>query len=321
MNQKAQIAPFAILVVVVLILAIAAVMLVGEVGFQRIRLANITDSALVSAASKFCQGLNQIRILHTRMLLNYIQMQATLLFSSPYPSKALGYRDAYLMNLYGIQSNYDLFNQANNTAEDMAKDLRVSLYETAFGGALVDEPKPFLESEVTRDANSRVIGLDYDRYTQRDSHFTSTYRSFKSGNRTNWYRNNLLSYSFNKSKDRVLAGPGSLSAGEPASGYESHLRVEMGDVPEDISVRAQRMVAVFFYCAPHKGCWVPGFVIHPWAWINRIDIGSDSFGLNVQKHLTFSRLPFFPREVDLNQRSRVRIRGSVWSGYEFRLEQ
>ena len=336
MNRKAQIAPFMVLVVAVLILAIAATMLIGEAGFQRIRLANIADGTLLSAASNFCQGLNQIRMIHKRMFLNYIQMQVMLLFSprancpacAPCPtfmnfcSKALGYEYAWIESLYGIQTSALLYLQARKIAGGMAKDLRVGLYEGAFGGALVDEPKPFLESEVIYDTSSgRVTGLDYTSYIKRDSHFTETWRNFKSENKEGWYGNDMISYSWNKTQE-ALAHPGQFNTPDPS--YESYLKVSLQNVPRKVSVKPMPMVLIFFWCKSGAVvCWsfIPGFVINPFAWIRKIDIGSNNFGLTLEKRLPFRRFPFFGnRDIDLRHSSRVKIRGSVWTGYEFNME-
>lgn len=322
-NKQGQVAPFMILVVAVLILAIAATMLIGEAGFQKIRLANVADSSLISTASALCRTLNQIRIINSRMLLNYIQLQTMLLVMSPFETKIRGYTTAWAASLYGITSSYELYKQAEEVAEGAGKSLRIGLYDSIFGSALVDEPKPFLASEVTRDDNTgKIIALDYGAYLKRDSHFILTLRDFKEGN-GDWYNNNLLSYSWNKTKEEVLNQPGVINPGEPDVSYEAYLRTELQDVPSSISVDPQPMVLIFFFCQPCKYgcCWWPGFVINPWAWIRKVDIDSDNYGVSLEKKVPFQRFPFFGREVTLNQQSRVHITGSVWTGYNFSLEE
>jgi len=333
MRNSGQVTPFMTLVIAVLLLAIAATMLIGEVGFQRIRLANVDDSALISGTSGFCRSLNQIRMLHTRMLLNYLQLQVALLMGSPWPSKNAGYAAALGWSLIGIEMNMEMKAQADTIAEDMPKNLRVGLYDSILGGALVDEPKPFLEEEeIERDPNTgRIIKIDYDKYLNRDSHFTLLLRDFKKGTgdfagnphagKDKWYKNNLLSYSFNKTKEKVLAQPGELSIGEPSmENFESYLRTKLDSIPSNVSVECQMMVLIFFYCTP-KGCWYPGFIPHPCAWIRRIDMDSNNFGVEVKKSIPFRRLPFFPRDVELAHKNRIRVNGSVWTGFDFRMEE
>lgn len=313
-----------VLVIVVIILAIAATMLIGEATFQRVRLANIADGALITVASKFCQGLNQIKAIHTRMFLNYIQLQTTLLTSGncgmAFCTKLDGYARTLGYNLMGIQSNYSLYKQAQEVAKNATKNLRSSLYDVSFGGALVDEPKPFEPDEVLPGG-----GLNYEKYANRPSNFTTTFLAFKTAHKDDWFKNNQLSYSFNKSVAAFLNKQGVLTSGAPDASYESYLSVTLQGIPAQVRVRPQRMVVVFLYCQPCTPgvpcCFWPGFVPHPWAWINNVDMGSGNFGMSVQKKLAFRRLPFFGRDIHLSHNNSARIKGSVWSSYDFALTQ
>jgi len=331
--RKAQVAPFMVVVIAVVILAIAATMLIGELSFQRVRVGNITDSAMISATSAFCRSLNQIRIIHTRMFLNYLQLQTALLAKGIWPNKYVGYAAAIGWSLIGVEMNRQLYAQAKEVTKDMAKNLRIAIYEASFGGALVDEPKPFLESEVDRDPETnKVIGLDYDAYLLRDSNFTIAYRQFKKDNKDNWYLNNNLAYYFNKSDERmVLNCPGQLQMGGGAvpscrsMDYEAHVSATLRDVPTSVSLSAQKLVVFFLYW---REAWPApvisvGFVPHPYAWIRRVDFGNNIFSLNMQKTVPFRRLPFFPRQsVELQHTARVKVtRGSsgIWAGFSFGL--
>ena len=338
MNRKAQITPFMILVIVVLILAIAATMLIGEVAFQRIRLANIADSAVISVASGFCRTLNQIRIIHTRMFLNHIAMQSMLLFHwiwwSVYcdTSGASAKLQAWAACAYTLHQNASLYFQARSVAGDAAKDLRSSLYDIAFGGALVDEPEPFEKSEVIYDNVTGVpVGVNYTRYINRlntnQTTFVQKFRQFKNIEKEKWYTYSKIAYSWNK----AIVGsfiPGKLSKlGVPDNSYDSYLIVNMQNVPSKVSVSTMPMVAIYLYvkwiptifgCIPAV---LPGFIFNPFAWIRKISIDNNSFGLTLTKSTPFRRLPFFSRDVLLTHKNNLRIKGSVWSGYDFRMEQ
>lgn len=347
-SQKGQVAPFLIIISAILILAIIATNLIGEAAFQRLRLGNITDSGAISAASAFCRGLNQIRISHAQMLISYIQLQAALLFSSPWPSKSAGYAAAVGWGLIGIDANKRLYDQAQGVAKDMPKNLRTSLYDSVFGGALIDEPRPFLDTgdafdekgipvykddqdEVLRDPTGKIVGLNYTRYLKRQSHFEKKYLNFRKENyvkgfpidQKNWYMKDTLSYSFNKKKSdasepewKGKLRPGKLIVGEPDASYASYLKTTI-TAPKSVSVRPQRMVLIFFYCTP-SGCWTPGIIPHPYAWIRRIDMQGNTIGAAVTKSSANS---LSGGKTELNHTSTARIRGSLSTGYDFVLEK
>ncbi len=324
-NQKAQVAPFLVLIAAILVLAIIATSLIGEATFRRLRLANITDSGAISAASAFCRGLNQIRVSNTQMLLSYIRLQVQLLAKSPWPSKAAGYSAALGWSLIGIESNKDLFDQADNIAKDLGKNLRANLYDSIFGAALIDEPKPFNLDEITRDASGKIVSIDYNKYIQRHYHFEDEYLNFKNGagdyvttgGKDEWWKQDKISYSFNKKKADVLNRPGKLSPGEePDTAYASYLRTELAGTPSQVSVDPQRLVLFFFYCTP-SGCWTPGIIPHPYAWIRRIDLNSDNFSLKVSKSDTSD---LYGGRVTQTHTTNIRIKGSLYRGYDFVVE-
>lgn len=324
-TKKGQVAPFMILIVALLILAIAATMLIGEAAFNRIRLANVVDGALISTASAFCRSLNQIHQISFGgggLLIHYIALQVFLL-STMWPYKGAPLATGFFIN--SMLESRRLYREAERIAREAPKDLRINLWDRAFGGGLIDEPKPFLASEVNPDGK-----LDYNAYLNRDSNLTLRWRAYKEAYPSDgdaWYKGDLYSYSYNKTKERVVP-PGTpsgettgiLTQGEPLVGYESYIRTQLNDAPSNVSVRPQRMIMIYFYCA--KGiCGLPGFLYHPYAWIMRINIDHTGFGLSVRKLSYFQRVPFFGRNVVSEHTNRIRIQGSVWSGYEPRLEQ
>lgn len=350
-ENKGQIAPFMIIIAVLLILAIVATMIIGETGFQRIRLANIADSALLTGASSLCRSLNQIRMMHSTMFLNYLSLQVAMFASSPWPDKSTGYAAAMGWSLLGIESNMELYNQAKKIASEATKDLRTGLYEKGFGGGMIDEPIPFKESEVVRNPDTgRITKLDYDQYlaTGRLSNFPEHYLKFKKGEapyaaeggKDNWFKKPLLTYQFNKSNYGYRDNKGKLIFSSKPAGdntrfasYESYYSVELEDIPDNITVNAQVMPIFFLYATP-SGCCMIGIIPHPYAWISRIDMDNNIFSIILKKLLPFGRrqpaadtdknqLPFvgLDRDVQIHHKSTVRVRGSLWSGYEFRLEE
>lgn len=345
--KQGQVTPFLILVIAVLILAIVATMLIGEVSFNRIRMSNVADGALISVASALCRSLNQIRQISLGpggLQIHWLALQVFLLAHRTRCCKATlrgwRYKGEPLATGFFINSmlqSKELYKQAERIAKEAKKDLRISLYDRSFGGALIDEPKPFLDSEVKRDRQGRIISLDYDSYINRDARLVLNLREFKSeypeGDDA-WFKNNLLSYSYNKTKDRVLEDlnpdgtprVNTVRSGEPLANYEAYLRVALQDVPEEIEVQPQAVPMYYVVweeipdpceCVPH-----PKILVHPYAWIRRIDMDSTSFGLFIRKLSSFIRLPFFGRSVELEHSNRIRIKGNVRSsGYDFRMEE
>lgn len=348
-----------VLIIAILILAIAATMLIGEIGFQRIRLANIADSALISGASSLCRTFNQIRLFHKQMFLNWVSAQAMAIGGSTWCSKW----HFLAASIYYITRSMDINDKARQVAKEGIEAFRPNLWDSVFGGALVDEPKSFIDlpgnfaddpdspDEVDTNEAGRVVKLNYDKYLKRDPGFTERYRAYKRSHSSNWYEENLFSYSFNKTKDKVLNTPGILNPGEPDTSYESYLKVQFQDVPTSISISTIPMIIIgwCWWCKPCtttppccmvlpcSSAWVmgapkPGTTIGcciglpcisviPYAWIIKINIDSDRFGLNVKKQLPFRGFPFFGRELNLEHKNRVRVKGNVWSGYDFRMEQ
>jgi hypothetical protein len=366
---KGQIAPFLVAVMAVLLLAIVATRLIGESGFQRIRMANIGDGTLISSASSLCRDLNQIRQISLGkggMMMNYVALQGFLLGKwSKCPCKHLpgsamtmyGWPDKstpYLASISYFIKAQQLFELAQKIAEQAPKRLRTSLYEGSFGGALVDEPKPFLASEVEFNVEKRITKLNYEAYLKRDSNFTVVFRSHKRSN-GGWYNASALSYSWNKSKKKLLSQPGQISPEPLEQAYEAYLRVEGLNVPGSVTVIPQLMPLLYFWLQP-KGdntlvpcpptpctpagtmgtppvpaCYccvcatLPGIMPLPWAWISAINLDSNSFGLDMRKKMPFKALPFFAQDINqqvtIKHRNRIHIQGNVWSGFEPKMEE
>lgn len=133
-----------------------------------------------------------------------------------------------------------LFEQAERVAKNAPKDFRMGLYDQVFGGALIDEPKPFIEipggnarrmlptdpadpnyldcnattgplpldcNEIERGPNGRVTFINYNKYLNRDSNFSRLWRDYKKANAsgsTAWYWKNLFAYYYNKTKAGVI---------------------------------------------------------------------------------------------------------------------
>jgi len=328
-NKKGQVFPFMILVAVILIVAIAATMYLGEAAFLRIRLANIGDSALINAASSFCRGFNQMRIIHKQLLLNHMKFQIELLIKGAYANKLVALEDIIVGHLLWWEAQYNLYKQAQQSANDMPKDLRISIYETALGGGLIDEPKIFEPDEYRLDAHGRVEWLDYASYSARPVHYVEVLRQFKRQNKDTWYNMNRLTYSFNKKdKQKVASMPGEISASGPLPNYEAYLDAEVSGLPNYVRAANQWMVLIYFYHlqipVPPGDLILPGFFPDPWAWIRSIDTDSQNFSLTLRKQDPFRILPFSTRQTNtllLEHRNRVKIRGNIWLGYDYVLEE
>ncbi len=385
-GKKGQVAPFMVLLVAILLLAIAATTIIGEVAFSRIRLGNIADAALISASSAFCRTLNQIRQISIGgggLLVTYVGLQAFLLAGTPWPYKGAPLATGFFIN--SMLTSQRLFEQAERIAKDAPKNFRMGLYEQVFGGALIDEPKPFIEiagnarsdppknpdgsymdceidptgampssdcNEIQRDpTNDKVIFINYNKYLNRDSNFTRLWRKHKKahplGERTSddpaWYWKNAYSYYFNKIKVQEgdtpptgyvgVIGPTTplgqttgvlIQEGDtPPTGYDAYLKMQFQNMPTSVSVSRQWMIMIYWYVNPKPPPpMLPAFVPHPWAWIRKITITPDpDFRLLAEKLSSFSKIPFFPRSnLKAEHKTRIRVRGSVWSGYEFRME-
>ncbi|HNX80700.1 MAG TPA: hypothetical protein PKL77_00945 [Candidatus Omnitrophota bacterium] len=236
-RKNGQIAAFMVLLIAVLLLAIAGTTLIGETGFTRIRMSNITDSAAISSASSFCRGLNQTMVINKRMILNWIMLQVQMLARGAFSSKWEAYEYAWSSGLLvSIYNSKELFDQAQKSVDSAAKDLRIKIIDSTLASGLIDEPKPFVYAgnpggdgahpssftptgdyldptknlacndppeagwnEVGRSADGRIIWLDYARYNYRDSRFTCQYRALKKANKDDWFKKwATYSYVYNR---------------------------------------------------------------------------------------------------------------------------
>jgi len=332
---KAQVAALMVLAIVIVILAVGATMLIGELGYQKIRLANTADAAIISAATELARTLNLIRQTHYRLLLNHIRIQVMLLARLIWTSKgeAVAFAIGYVE---GLKRGQQLVDQAKDMANDTPKNIRTALLERVFGSQ-VDEIKPYY-----RNASGN---LDVERYSKEETAFTKTFRNFKKGQgayagnalagKDHWYFNDTLSYSWNRTvrkigEDQKDLVPGTLVIGdaEPVaeSGgkkYDSYLQAKLITAPTRVRVKTQGMVLFFFWACGPSTC--PGFLYNPYAWINRVTIEpGNQFGLQVRK-LPFRKFPYFMKEdspnsgKEIKHENKVNISGNIWSGYEFRL--
>jgi len=342
--KKGQIAPLMVIVVVVVILAIGATVLVGELGYQKVRLANTVDAGLISSATDLTRSLNLVRQTHFGMLMNHVRLQASMFVPIlVWPDKSSAYNHAYNASFgplsIGIYTSMQMFDKAKEVVAEVPKNMRSAMIERVMSG-LIDEPKAYHYKTGTTE-------LDMDRYiNETETPFQETYRDYQTaknafaGNgyagKDNWYKNNragdsfALSYSWNKTvnQDKSFTKGTLVPAAKPlllknGRAYDSYLMMQMNDVPTEIKVKAQPMVLFFlFQCGPSV---CPGFFPNPWAWISRVSISpGNSYGLVVQER-PFLQFPYFMPKDRLNklkevrQMGRIGITGSIWSGYEFKL--
>jgi len=348
-NKDGQIASFLILVAAVLILTIPATMLLGEAAFQRIRIANVADSAVISVASAFCRSLNQIKQISFGpggLMVTYVGLQTFLLAKrtrcscrcSPgagimwigvwsWPGEPLA--TGFFIN--SMLTSRRLFKEAEKIAKRMPRDLHVNLWDRALGGALVDEPKPFIDlpygnprleynsvdsttwDEIERnpEPEGNIAYINYEKYINRDSQYTRLYRKYKKENPATWYNEKTYSYTYSKNKDGVVPEgtplgetTGKLIPGEPdCVECEAYFRAETENLPNSVSPEPQNMALLYFWLLPidiytQFGCYgfcipIPSAIPDPYAWIKRIDIDSTQFSLGLRKLVSFKHFPFF----------------------------
>ncbi len=382
-DKRGQVAPFLTLIAVVLILAIAATGLIGEAAFQRMRLSNTADNAVTSAASSLCRALNQIRQISLGsggLLVHHVGLQTFLLSKfSTCPCNGASmwgwlFKGEPVFSGYFINSmiqSEELFSNAEDIADEAPKNLRLNLYEAAFGAGMVDEPKPFIDhnipgqagdpiigrdaannpiygyydstDEVLNDSTGRVIGLNYDRYLARDSHFTTQWLAWRRAT-GNWYGNNIITYSYNKHHENVIGNgcEGYVDAMDPSAAvrshqcsgqnYEAYYSVALSNVPSRVNVEPMPMILIYFWLKeipiPYDDCYcvpVPGFLVNPWAWIREVSLDRDTFGMGLSKGLPFvngrasnpgENMLGLGRNVTSQVSNEVEITGSVWTGFE-----
>lgn len=371
-KHSGQVAPFLILVVAVLFLAIIATMRIGEVALARTRMATVADSALISSATGLARTLNQIRTLSLGsggMLVNYVALQVYLLARGIWPYKGAPIPTGFFIN--SMLNSRRLYKEAKRLAADANKELRISLWDRVMGGALIDEPKPYKDipygditleydpnnpetwDEIRRDPepDGEVVGINRVKWFARDGYFTQALRQYKKNNPT-WYDANTYSYSWDKKERELLPGEpgylqpgepgypahhefisGNLTAGEPQEdlGYATYLRVGLENTPT-VSVSVKMMIMVYLYAIEKPPFVMIGIIPHPYAWIKSININypdpAQGFGMYVSR----PSYTFFKQEEQDEQDqptqtaivghvNRAKIQGSIWRGFEPKLER
>ena len=322
-SKNSQILPFMILIMVVLMLAIAATYVIGEAGFQKVRLINVLDGVLISKASELCRSLNMVRQIHNAMFLNYLSTQVAVLTVS-FDQCPSVYAKVFLIVGSANFMNGQLASQAEEVVEKSADSLRQDIYDACLGN-LVDEPTPFLESEIIRDARGRIVGINHKKYLERvekeGTVFENKYLEFKKTHPDNWYKYPKLAYYFNKSKQKVLEREGTLLTGDhtPNYDYESYVKVDLQNAPTDVDISTQTMPLIFFCLI--SAIPIPQVLPFPNAWIKKVKLDTNYIEAGVEKYISFKSFSLFPKEVTLSHTARARIRGSIWRGYDFVLER
>lgn len=334
-ERSTQVAPFMILIISLMIPVIAATILLGEVVYQRIRVSNVLDSAPLGPISGLCRGLNQIRQIHYRMLINYVHIQAFLLshvWASPL--------DAWIgvaTHPYAIINNYDLWKSAKEIAKDLNSrgvgPIRQGLYDHIFGGGLIDEPNPM---PVERDAQGNIIGLDYDANLDQESYFTQKYRAFKKPpNHSSWYNSDTLIYSWRKwyqhkegedtrtdqgkMEAKKLRNDDDYEPDDPADTYDGYLQVSVDYNGLNLEIKKQSMLLLYFFVGS-GGVFVPSVIPHPWAWIKTINPRGGKIIVSATKRAPFTPLPFFGRSVNIDHSATVIVDGNKKNGWKPKLQ-
>jgi len=158
-----------------------------------------------------------------------------------------------------------------------------------------------------------------------------------------WYNNNYISYSFTKTAGDLSSCPGQMVFTSPASdvigpisrcpdkpaeaqdypAYSSYFSSGLTNTPTSVDVQAQKMILIYFYKIPKPPFVMIGVIPYPWAWIKRIVInyplgGSNISAMTLKKKDTFgTTILFFGRKPIVTRHTTyMRIKGSVWSGFE-----
>ena len=95
--SKSQIAPFLILLVIMIISMGTFLLRIGKFGSYKLNLVNACDSAVLAGASEMGRRLNHLSQIHWQLLLNYMWMQVYLLKRSPWQNKILPFLDFNLL--------------------------------------------------------------------------------------------------------------------------------------------------------------------------------------------------------------------------------
>jgi len=325
MNKRSQVLPFMVLIMIVLILAIAASYVIGESGFQKVRIMNVVDSAVISSTSQLARALNSVKAVNKGILMNYISTQSAALAIAGGPcSKVIP--KFFLIIGEGFLRFYQLYNGAEDILEESIKSARQSLYDSCLGG-LVDEPTPFLESEVERDEKGRVISIDYKNYLKRideeGTTFEKNYLNFKRNDKS-WYKAKELTYYFNKSKKKVLEREGMLLKGatSPNYDYENYVKVNLKRAPTEAHISVQWLI-VISWCELELSfgtITIPLIAPFP-AWIRSVDLDTEYVEAEVEKYISFKNFSLFPKEAKLKHTARAKIKGNIWTYYDFVLEK
>ncbi len=316
-KNKAQIVPLMIILIAILILAIPATIMIGEVGLQRVRLVNTVDSTLISAGSEVCLAFNQIRLVNKGLYEGFWTTQCALWFGGIWLTKS----PPITMATVGITTAYSKFLQAKEVASNLSEqiDLQGFLYDRCFESGLIDELNSFEETEVKRDKGGKIVKLLYDEYYKRKAPFPKEYENFKKKEGVNWKKHNTLRYSFNKNVKRdgntkkPMRADGVMNLGAELPEYDSYVQVELVDMPsEPISIKMKmRIIAFSFLYATPKPPWVmPCFVPHPWAWIRKIELNFGS-GNNFRVSVTKKTPLFGGRSVKLRHSNNIEIDGKA----------
>jgi len=359
-NNKGQVAPFLVMLIAVLLLAIVATMLIGEGAFNKIRAGNIGDGTLISASSSYCRSLNQLVVIKGGMWSNALFMAGVIYSRKPFRccsfvvgpgvwhNKAEPFANGSIIN--GIMQSNELHKQAEQIKNSVIRTLRSGLYDGVFSGGLIDEPKPFLQNEVNYNAEGKITGFNFDDYTIRDSRLTINIRAYKRDNpahtppeSTDWYMKNSLVYYYNKTKEEVLAQldnegkplPGktgyTFTPPDPSIISEAYLKVTLKDVPTGLNVLYIPFPIVF---GTAKEVWHPcgfgmccscvpgiGVVPVPYASITSINPSGGLWKFGIDMERSVPyKVLFFSRQLKTENKSRIWIRGNINSGYEPKME-
>ena len=155
-NRKAQIAPFFIAIIVILLIAVMIAVNLGKISSNKTNTANAADAGALAGATVYDQTLNNLAFTNASMIAEYLAAQVLFLIPTTICKGTLRYA-SYIATSASLAAQYaaawiagvDGYQEARNTAR-----------QTAFNNAGVDEAK------------ARQSGEAYEDWLKRDSKFS-----------------------------------------------------------------------------------------------------------------------------------------------------
>lgn len=350
--RRTQIAPFFILLIILILSMGVFLFRTGKFGSYKLNLINACDSAVLAGASELGRKLNHLSQIHWQMLINYMWMQVYLLARSPWPFKMAPYLDPTLiLRYYQAHEAYDTAKEVTKAAAENAK---TATWSTLMGSVAIDEKKVLFRSEtttfITEDEYQTWLMQDTPfadvSHVVKDEHPLKTLSSFQYywgrdeyavGSRTADFPIRAAAaagdYYFSSDYDYYMAGfSGDRPVSKISSGQYSSLQtnnlfrgVELSvSNVSGIDVSAVPIVMIYFYWAvTPKGVPIilPGFIPLPWAWLS-LDSSDHRISCDAKMVMPTLRFPSGEnpaKKITFTASAEAEATGSLTDGFDLRL--